>query len=160
MENQPEGNMAVRYGKHESDVSERTLPFTELAHIMANLFWQQSEETLDQKNERVAWMIGYMQSNYSKKITLEELALEAHYSPFHFIRLFKKETGKTPFQYLTKVRLEKAKEFLTATDKPVTEICFQCGFQNSSHFANFFKLHTGISPSKFRRRLAEEKVMR
>lgn len=99
--------------------------------------------------------IEYINKNYHKKIVLEDLATRVHYSQYHFIRLFQKETGKTPFAYLTGIRIAKAKFLLSGTAKTITDICYKCGFQNSSHFANFFKSNTGMSPSEYRRSTTE-----
>lgn len=85
-------------------------------------------------------------------MTLEEISKQVNYSQYHFIRIFKKETGFSPFEYLTNCRLDKARELLAKTPFTITEICLQCGFQNSSHFATVFKKHTGMSPSEYRQK--------
>jgi len=94
--------------------------------------------------------INFIHKNYSKDISLEEIAETVNYSSYHFIRVFKEETGKTPFQYLLDVKIEKAKEKLNKSDKSISEICYDCGFNNRSHFSFIFKRKTGNSPSKFR----------
>jgi len=75
----------------------------------------------------------------------------ANFSPYHFIRVFKSETGTTPYDYLLNSKIEKAKKILEEEEKPITEVCFLCGFFNPSHFSTTFKKKVGISPYKYRR---------
>ncbi len=71
-------------------------------------------------------------------------------SPYHFIRIFKNETGKTPYEYLVDIKIEKACSLLRRSNLSVTEICFLCGFNSSSHFSTVFKQKIGVSPSMYR----------
>ncbi len=147
--------LAMFYQEARGDYLGRDTLLGDLARLITSLLLKSLPRpaVLTVENRKIRSIdpaVDYINENYFKKITLEELAHKAHYSSFHFIRIFQKETGKTPFAYLTQVRVEKAKEFLSATSQTITEICLQCGFQNSSHFANFFKLHTGLSPSEYR----------
>lgn len=144
----------------KGDFPGRRLLLKDLATIIVSLFAEQvtSNKVVSlgsSRNGCVALVIDYINKNCHKKIVLEDLAMKVHYSQYHFIRLFQKETGKTPFAYLTDIRIERAKLLLTATTKPITDICFQCGFQNPSHFATFFKNNTGISPSEYRKSVPE-----
>ena len=98
----------------------------------------------------------FIDSKYADKIDLDNISDEAYFSKFHFIRLFKKIYGKTPHQYLTFVRIEKATQLLR-TDKPVTEVCYAVGFDSLSSFGSLFKRIVGVSPSAF---LAEQQQMK
>lgn len=142
----------------KTDYPGRDVLLKQLARIITSLLLGGISRPVVVKSESrrskgVEQAIEYINDNYHKKITLNELADQVNYSQYHFIRIFQKETGKTPFEYLTGIRVKKAKEFLRSTNLSITEICLQCGFQNSSHFANFFKLHTGMSPSEYRQSL-------
>ena len=90
----------------------------------------------------------FIDNNYADKIDLGNISDEAYFSKFHFIRLFKTIYGKTPHQYLTSVRIEKALQLLRA-DKPVTEVCFLVGFDSLTSFSGLFKRIVGISPSTY-----------
>jgi AraC-like DNA-binding protein len=90
----------------------------------------------------------FIDSNYDDNISLDNMADEAYFSKFHFTRLFKKTYGKTPYQYLTIVRIEKAMQLLQA-DKPVSEVCFSIGFESLSSFSGLFKRIVGITPSVY-----------
>ncbi|MFW6287289.1 MAG: helix-turn-helix domain-containing protein [bacterium] len=102
----------------------------------------------DQK--RLGKVIEYLWLYFDKNINLDELADLANFSPYHFIRIFKNETGKTPFEYLTDIRIKKAKEMLESRDLRVSEIAYKCGFSSQNHFYITFKKNIGVSPSKYR----------
>src|SRR6185295_2134850 len=80
----------------------------------------------------------FIDSHFAEKIDLNDIADEAYFSKFHFIRLFKNIYGKTPHQYLIKVRIERAKGFLQKNHS-VTEVCFMVGFESLSSFTGLFK---------------------
>ena len=103
----------------------------------------------DRKNIRLA--IDFLQEHYRDQFTLGQVARSANYSPYHFIRIFKEETGKTPFEYLLEVKIEKAREMLISQHMTVTEVCFLCGFNNLSHFTAVFKKKVGLTPSEYRK---------
>lgn len=93
----------------------------------------------------------YVLDNLQEKITVENLAERAHMSPTHFTRLFKRETGFSPYNYVLSARLSRAKELLLKTDKNVAEIAYETGFNSEANFIYCFKNSEGISPGKFRR---------
>lgn len=152
--------LAMFYQEAKTDYPGRDILLSDLARIITALLLRGVSRPVvlkadKRKSKGIEPALNYINNNYHKKITLKELALQVNYSQYHFIRLFQREIGKTPFEYLTDIRAEKAREFLSTTSLSVTEICLQCGFQNSSHFANFFKLRTGMSPSEFRQSLQQ-----
>ncbi len=95
--------------------------------------------------------IEYLQEEYNKNFSLEEVARIANLSPYHFIRTFKALTGKTPYAYLLDVKIEKAKELLKLNGYTVTDVCFRCGFNNLEHFSSVFKRKLGMLPSQYRK---------
>jgi AraC-like DNA-binding protein len=90
----------------------------------------------------------FIDRHYADHIDLDNISDEAYFSKFHFIRLFKKIYGKTPHQYLTFVRIEKAIELLR-TNKPVSEVCYAVGFESLSSFSGLFKRFVGLTPSDY-----------
>ena len=90
----------------------------------------------------------FIDSNYAGNIDLDNIADEAYFSKFHFIRLFKKIYGKTPHQYLIVVRIEKAMQLLR-TNQPVSDVCYAVGFESLSSFSGLFKRVVGVTPSAF-----------
>ncbi len=72
-------------------------------------------------------------------------------SQYYFCRLFKQSTGISPYQYLMQQRIERGQQLLRRTDWTVTAIAMDCGFNNQSHFAKYFRHYVGTSPKQFRR---------
>jgi AraC-like DNA-binding protein len=96
----------------------------------------------------------FIDSHFSEKIDLNDISDEALFSKFHFIRLFKNIYGKTPHQYLTKVRIEKAQELLQQ-EYSVTDVCFQVGFDSLSSFTGLFKRMIKVSPSVYQKQFLQ-----
>jgi AraC-like DNA-binding protein len=84
--------------------------------------------------------------------TLAELGREADLSEWHLLRAFRSAFGETPHAYLTRLRLERAKELLALSGRPVTEVCFDVGFTSLGSFSTLFRRRVGLSPAEFRRR--------
>ena len=93
-------------------------------------------------------------SRYSEPLDLQVLAREAHVSPRHFSRSFRRVFGETPHQYLLTRRLERARHLLRTTEMPVAEICLEVGFKSVGSFTTTFSRHVGVSPTTFRKAYA------
>ncbi|NTX60490.1 helix-turn-helix transcriptional regulator [Myxococcus sp. CA051A] len=87
----------------------------------------------------------------ARELRLEELARVAGLSPYHFLRVFKRETGVTPHRFLLQTRVRRALELLRDTERPVTDIAFDVGFGDLSNFINTFRREVGNSPVRFRK---------
>lgn len=98
----------------------------------------------------------FIDNNFAGKINLDAIADEAFFSKFHFIRLFKMAYGKTPHQYLTVLRIEKAK-LLLQNGTSVTDTCFAVGFESLSSFVGLFKRITGNTASQYQQQQAIRK---
>ncbi|SHI51514.1 helix-turn-helix domain-containing protein [Desulfofundulus thermosubterraneus] len=90
--------------------------------------------------------------NYTKPITLTQVARQVHLSPAYLSRLFKQRTGQSFIDYLTQVRLNEAKALLLAGEKTIDQIASAVGFNNNSYFTAVFKKREGVTPSEFRQR--------
>lgn len=95
--------------------------------------------------------VEYLRKNYNNRFSIGDVAQIANLSPYHFIRVFKLFTGKTPYEYLLDIKIEKSKEMLKARKNTITEISLNCGFSSTSHFCTPFKKKVGVSPSDFQR---------
>jgi len=104
------------------------------------------------KVRQITPAISYVDANYDKPMTLEEIARVSHLSASRLAHVFKEQMGITVIEYLTSVRIERAKQLLLATDQNCTEICFQAGYNNQSYFTRTFKELVGIPPREFRKR--------
>lgn len=100
---------------------------------------------------RINKTFDYIESNLDKPMTLDELATIANFSKFHFNRIFQSIVGETPFQYILRVRLERA-AMLISTNKndSISEIAYKCGFSDISIFSRNFKNYFQISASQYR----------
>jgi two-component system response regulator YesN len=94
--------------------------------------------------------INYIDANYDKPIGLTDIAKASHVSVSRLAHVFKEQMGITLIDYLTGVRIERAKQLLLATNQNCTEICFQSGFNNQSYFTRTFKRLVGSTPRQFR----------
>jgi len=102
---------------------------------------------------RINRVMDYIEKNLSKSLTLEELSDVASFSKFHFSRIFWAMTGETPFQFLMRIRMEKAATYLVMNPKyPISQIAFLCGYSDLSVFSRNFKTHFKIPPSEWRNR--------
>lgn len=102
--------------------------------------------------EHIAKAIEYMSQNYAQPITLTDTATAIHLSPNHLSKLFPEVSGNTFLDYLTNIRIKKARELLDNTDIPITYIAFDCGFGSFSSFSRIFKRLNGCTPSTYRDR--------
>lgn len=99
--------------------------------------------------------VAYINDHLTQELSLEDLAAQAALSPFYFSRLFKRETGFSPHQYILATRISSAKFLLQSTGDSVKSICFTVGFTSESSFCTAFKKQTGMTPSEYRARITE-----
>jgi len=95
----------------------------------------------------------YIKDNQAEDLSLGQVARAVNTSTFYFCKMFKKATGLNFTEYLSRVRVEKAKNLLLNPNLRVSEIAFEVGFQSLTHFNRVFKKITGQSPSEYRTRL-------
>lgn len=137
----------------ESKMINEPLISCEIQRILAELFNLSNgnqSNTSSSNSTFVNNSISYMKNNFKNKISLEDIANSVSISPFHFSRLFKKETGYSPYEYIIMVRLNHAKNLLKTSNMLIKEIAFECGFNSESNFVITFKKHTNMSPRQFR----------
>lgn len=99
--------------------------------------------------------IEIIKEKYDTSISIDELAAEFGLHPHYFIRLFKSVTGKTPYEFILDLKIEKAMELLLIKHMKITDVCFFCGFTNQSHFSSVFRKKVGLSPSEYRKKYME-----
>lgn len=100
--------------------------------------------------ERIVTAKIYIDDNFQEPLELEQISRHAYLSRFHFHRLFTRIYRKTPHQYLTAVRLEKAKALLQKEGISITEVCNSVGFESLSSFSTLFKKQSGFAPQYYR----------
>jgi len=94
--------------------------------------------------------------HYAEPVTLDVLAHRLSLSKYHLQKMFRRQIGQTPNEFLNALRLNHAKEYLRATDEPVARIAEAVGFENASYFIRRFKRHEGVTPAVYRRRWLQE----
>ncbi len=99
-------------------------------------------------DENIKLAIGYLTSNYSGRITLEQLSNEVGLSKCHFSREFKRATGMTVISFLNMIRCRNAKKLLLKNKYPIHEIASRCGFESVSYFSRTYKSVMGCLPSE------------
>lgn len=137
---------------------------TKIKVYLKQMFW--GETMSNDKNlyeeyiSRINKVQDYIESNISESFSLPMLSEIAHFSPYHFHRIFFTMTGETLFQYIQRIRLEKAAFLLLANKETnVMEISLECGFSNQASFAKAFKNYFKMSASKFRSEKSKENII-
>lgn len=101
-----------------------------------------------ERYDRIRPAVQMMKQRMSERITLTELAETCHMSSSHFCRMFRQITGVAPVRYLLNLRLQEAATMLRRTDKPVTQVAFEVGFDDSGYFSKKFREQFGMTPTK------------
>ena len=117
-----------------------------------------SQQTMSQeiwherpKSDAIEASIEYIGKNLSLNMSISEIAQSAYLNPQYFMRLFKKEMGKSVLEYITWCRLDRAKQLLTGSSLPITEVALEAGYDNFSYFSKLFKRNIGMTPSEYRK---------
>ena len=92
----------------------------------------------------------YLQENYHRILTREQLAHEFKVTPGHLSRLFRNQGSMTLWDYLTRVRVDRAKFFLASYDMPVKQVAAQCGYEDTSYFCRVFRCKARMTPQHYR----------
>ncbi|WP_199426876.1 response regulator transcription factor [Thermaerobacillus caldiproteolyticus] len=106
-----------------------------------------------QANGKLGKAKEYIAAYYDRPLTLEEVAEHVGLSPYYFSKLFKDRFGMTFIDYLTEVRIERAKEEMRDPKKSLKEVCFLVGYNDPNYFSRVFKKQTGLSPTEYRKTL-------
>ena len=109
-----------------------------------------NNNTASTKQNSLSEIITFINESFAEPITLQELASRANLSLFYFTRIFTKEIGMTPHQYLIATRLNSAKFLLISTTMSVKEIAYKTGFTSESSFCSTFKKWEHTTPSQYR----------
>jgi len=94
--------------------------------------------------------LAYIGNNYNKDISLVDVSREVNISPYYFSKVFKDETGWNFIEYLTNLRIEKAKELLSSTECSMKEICVMVGYSEPNYFSRTFKKNVGVTPTEYK----------
>lgn len=104
-----------------------------------------------QEEERIKRMLTFLQEHYSEKISVSQIAASVPISERECYRLFQNNLHTTPGEFLLSLRLKKARDLLTSTQKSIVEVALESGFNNSSYFGKIFQQQYHMSPGEYRR---------
>lgn len=141
----------------ETRSSNRELLENELLHRLATqlLLWQKEKDTdghTDSTLSKLQEIRSYLDEHYTEKLSLDELANRFYISKYHMSREFKKSFGITMGNYLTSLRITKAKEMLRFSDLQIETIARNCGIEDNSYFNKVFQKAEGITAREYRRK--------
>lgn len=97
----------------------------------------------------------YLKEHYESDVSLDEVARQVNISPYYFSKLFKDEGGVNFIDYLTGIRIQKAKELLARQEYSMKEICVRCGYSDPNYFSRIFKKMENETPSEYRERVKQ-----
>lgn len=141
----------------EAEVQEQVLKketMSDLRHLVASYLTEVCTCVQEKRNGKSSNVIeriyALIEERYPENLTVADIAEGVFLSPTYVSILFKQETGETVYEYLTKIRIEKAKELLRDPRIKFYEVCHAVGYADASHFSKLFKKITGYTPSSYR----------
>lgn len=123
-----------------------------LTDVLTEFATEQEPGAPARQSQSVEDAIAYISAHLDEPLAVAQLAERAYLSEYHFIRVFKRETGLTPHAYIIDARIHTAKYLLVNSDMPLKRICERCGFSSTSVFCAAFKRKVGVPPIEYRGR--------
>jgi YesN/AraC family two-component response regulator len=120
--------------------------YNQFIHITG---YEKPQSTIDYSNKVVQVTKEYLEAHYTEDITLEDVAAQVNVSPQYFSKLIKKNTGFNFIDWLSMMRVRKAKELLNNSSLTVKEVCYMVGYKDPNYFSRIFKKRVGITPSEY-----------
>ena len=128
--------------------------FSDLRHWFTVHMMQAARDVATKKDETSDDLISRVRNRidleYPGEISLDLISREENVSAYYLSRLFKEETGENFMEYLTGIRINKAKELMNNTSRPMKEICVSVGYTDPNYFSRIFKKTTGMTPTEYR----------
>ena len=100
---------------------------------------------------RLARALALIEARLDEALAVNDIAAAVHLSPFHFARMFRRSTGLSPHEFITRRRLDRAKHLLAGTEHSMLEIAHIVGYRTQAHFTRVFHEGTGTTPRRYRR---------
>lgn len=112
-----------------------------------------SSKKEEQSESVISKAKAYIDQNFSRELSLDEVSRNVNISPYYFSKLFKEEAGENFIEYLTRVRITHAKELLRNPALSIKEICVMSGYSDPNYFSRIFKKQEDLTPSEYRERM-------
>lgn len=151
-------NYGFSYRKDYLDIAMRCETYEELRKWfqekmvgICRMIRRQKEEQSDSAVKRAKTFI---QENYSRELSLDDVSREVNISPYYFSKIFKEEAGENFIEYLTRVRIEKAREMLENTSLSIKEVSIKSGYPDPNYFSRIFKKQTDMTPTEYKARVS------
>lgn len=111
------------------------------------------KENLPEKQDVIAKAKEYIDKNFNKKISLNDISERFYINPYYFSQLFKRKTGETYHNYITELRISRAMRLLEETSLNIYEVCEMVGYSDTNHFNKMFERKTGLKPSEYKKKV-------
>ena len=134
--------------EEEKDFRKEEIFFFLLEQLIKEFSEEGIEPSLAEENRETRIICNFLEENYMKNITLDELSELTGLSKYYLLRSFTKQKGISPYRYLETIRIDRAKKLLEKGVLPI-EAALQTGFADQSHFSNFFKKFIGLTPKQY-----------
>lgn len=122
-----------------------------LLESLYTVSYENANSSMEQMHmEDVQRVVALIHAHYNEPLTVDDMIANIAISKYHFIRVFQRIMGATPYNYLINYRIHVSKRYLSTTNLPVSEIAEKCGFADTSNFITHFKKHTGQKPLQYR----------
>ena len=145
-------DLMARYDRDDSavdnDIAASALLTQLLAYCIQAMSPQEDSRSVPDVVQKIR---SYLLEHYADNMSLEMLSREFSVSKYHLQRVFKKYVGQSPLEFLSGVRMTRAKELLRTTDMPVSEIAYRIGMESTSYFVSKFRSQEDITPHKYRK---------
>lgn len=147
----PNGKLAILFGKIQQEAESEFMNEHRVSYLLHEIFSRLVIQETPKISPMVAKAQRYILRHYQENINVDSVAEHVGLSKSHLNRLFRKEAGCGPHEFLLQTRLNISKELLIETTLPVETIAYETGFQSSTHYIRAFKASTNMTPSYFRK---------
>ncbi|MFD2968718.1 AraC family transcriptional regulator [Sphingobacterium bambusae] len=142
----------------KSDSLANSLACKGIIQLILSKFAIKAIEKFPSEDPRVMEILKFIHHNCHKTIYLEQLADQVHMSKDHMIRIFKREIGVTPVEYINRKKIERSQMMLITSNITIKEISYSLGFESISYFNQIFKKHVGLTPLSFKKMITNKQV--
>jgi two-component system response regulator YesN len=149
---------AINYGfSYRKDYLDIAMGYTDYEELRQWFLGKMTDICCSIRNQKEAQSdsvvkraMAYIEENYSRDISLDEVSREVNISPYYFSKLFKEESNENFIEYLTRIRIEKAKEMLENPEFSIKEVSLRSGYADPNYFSRIFKKQTDMTPREYK----------